>query len=183
MERPDFIEELLQQSEQADQEKRIEMDRLTCDKMLATITVLEEQMAGANELVDKEIRLLEKYRSNELSRLEKKRSWLVFNLDGFMRNSVEKTIRLPHGTLKLRKGRDKIAVVSLEKFLAIGEKLGLVRTVPESAAPDIQAILTRIKTTGEIPDGVEFIPAETRFSYITNGVQDDTERERDETEG
>lgn len=178
MDRPDFIEELLFEAEQADQEKRIEMDRLRADQLLSAVGVLESQMSDVNVLVDKEIRLLEEYRSNELSRLEKKRSWLVFNLEGFMRSTGEKTIRLPHGTLKLRKGKDRIAVVAMERFLAIGKKMGLLRTVPESVSPDIQAILTRIKTTGDIPDGIEFIPGEPKFTYSTNGGKDDTEREQ-----
>ena len=170
--RIDFIEELLIQAELADQEKRLSVDRLRADQLLSAVAVLESHMSDVNELVDKEIRLLEEYRSNELSRLERKRSWLVFNLDGFMRSTGEKTIRLPHGILKLRKGKDRIAVVAMEKFLAIGKKLGLLRSVPESFSPDIQAILTRIKTTGEIPEGIEFIPGEPKFSYNTNGGND-----------
>jgi hypothetical protein len=180
--RIDFIEELLQQADTADQQKKIEMDRLRADQLLAAIKVLEDQMSDVNELVDKEIKILEEYRANELARLDKKRSWLAFNLEGFMRASGEKTIRLPHGVLTVRKGKDRVAVVAIEKFLAIGKKLGLVRTVPESFAPDVKAILARIKTTGEIPEGVEFIPAEIRFSYTTNGGKDDAEQ-RDETEG
>ena len=176
MDRPDFIEELLLQAEQADQEKKISMDRLRADQLLAAVAVLEGQMSDVNELVDKEIKLLEDYRSTELSRLERKRSWLIFNLDGFMRSTGEKTIRLPHGILKLRKSKDRIAVVAMDKFLAIGKKLGLLRTVPESVSPDIQAILSRIKTTGEIPEGIEFIPGEPKFTYNTNGGND-AERE------
>jgi len=184
VDRPDFIEELLLEAEQADQEKRISMDRLRADQLLSAVSVLEGQMSDVNELVDKEITLLEGYRSNELSRLERKRSWLVFNLDGFMRSTGQKTVRLPHGELRLRKGKDRIAVVAMDKFLAIGKKLGLLRSVPESFSPDIQAILSRIKTTGEIPDGVQFIPAETRFSYSTNGGHaDDTEQREQQAEG
>ena len=174
-ERIDFIEELLLQAEMAEQEKKIEMDRLRADQILAAISKVEEGMAGVNGLCDKEVKLIEEYRANELSRLDKKRSWLVFNLDGFMRSTGEKTLRLPHGSLKLRKGRDKVAVVALEEFLKIGPKLKLVRSVPEQITPDIQAIISHIKTTGEIPAGVEFIPADTRFSYTTNGGPDDAE--------
>ncbi len=182
--RIDFIEELLLQAEVADQEKKIEMDRVQSDRMLAAIAALEEDMAEVNELCDKELKLIEEYRANELARLDKKRSWLVFNLDGFMRSTGEKTLRLPHGSLKLRKGRDKVAVVALDEFLKIGSKLKLVRSVPEQITPDIQAIINHIKTTGEIPAGVQFIPADVRFSYTTNGGKaDDTERERNETEG
>ena len=176
-ERIDFIEELILQAEQADQEKRIEMDRLRADQLLSAVAVLEGQMSDVNELVDKEIRLLEEYRSNELSRLEKKLSWFVINLDGFMRTSGEKTVRLPHGTLKLRKGKDRIAVVALEQFLNIGQKLGLLRRVPETMTPDTQAILNHVHSTGEIPPGIEVIPGEVKFSYSTNGGNHDTERE------
>jgi hypothetical protein len=182
-ERIDFIEELLFQAEQADQEKKIEMDRLRADQILAAIGKLEEGMAEVNELCEKELKLVEEYRANELARLDKKRGWLVFNLDGFMRSTGEKTLRLPHGSLKLRKGRDKVAVVALEEFLKVGSKLKLVRSVPEQITPDIQAIVNHIKTTGEIPAGVQLIPADVRFSYTTDGGKDDTERERNETKG
>jgi len=182
--RIDFIEELLLQAEQADQERKIEMDRLRADQILAAIATLEEGMEEVNGLCEKEIKLIEEYRANELARLDKKRSWLVFNLEGFMRSTGEKTLRLPHGSLKLRKGRDKIAVVALDEFLKIGPRLKLVRSVPEQVTPDIQAIVNHIKATGEIPAGVQFIPADVRFSYTTNGGKaDDTERERNETEG
>ncbi len=174
--RVDFIEDLLREAETAEAERRLEVDRLKADQLLAAIAVLEKQMSEANELVDREIKLLEDYRSNELARLDKKLSWLAFNLEGFMRSTGEKTIRLPRGVLKLRKGRDRAVVVALEKFLEAGEQLGLVRTVPPQMTPDIPAILNRIKMTGEIPPGVEFLAADTRFSYTTNGGDDD-ERE------
>lgn len=180
--RIDFIEELLLQAEQADKEKRISMDRLRADQILAAIAKLEEGMTEANGLCDAELKLIEEYRANELARLDKKRSWLVFNLECFMRSTGEKTVRLPHGSLKLRKARDKAAVVALDEFLKIGPKLKLVRTIPEQITPDIQAIINHIKTTGEIPTGVQFIPGDTRFSYSTNGGNDDTEREQS-TEG
>ena len=106
-ERIDFIAELLRESELADKESKIEMDRLRADQLLAAVAVLEEHMADVNDLVDKEIRLLEEYRSNELSRLDKQRSWLLHNLEAFARSSGEKTMRLPHGILKMRKGRDQ----------------------------------------------------------------------------
>jgi hypothetical protein len=184
-ERIDFIAELLRESELAEQETKIEMDRLRADQLLAAVAVLEEQMASANDLVDKEVRLLEEYRSNELNRLDKQRSWLLHNLEAFARSSGEKTMRLPHGILKMRKGREKVSVVQMEAFLKVAGKLGLVRSVPESITPDNQAILNRIKATGDIPPGVEYFPAETRFSYIIKGETDGERNERngDEAEG
>jgi len=43
-----------------------------------------------------------------------------------------------------------VAVVAMEKFLEVGRKLGLIRKVPESETPDVQAILRRIQTIGDI---------------------------------
>jgi hypothetical protein len=86
-------------------------------------------------------------------------------------------MRLPHGILKMRKGRDKVSVVQMEAFLKVAGKLGLVRSVPESITPDNQAILNRIKATGDIPAGVEYFPAETKFTYTIKG-ETDGERER-----
>jgi hypothetical protein len=172
----DFIEQMLLEAEQAEEKHQIELDRIKADQMLSAVSVVEGQMADVNDLVEKEIRLLEEYRSNELSRLDKKRSWLTWNLEQFIRSTGEKTIRLPHGQLKIRKGRDRVAVVSLEKLLEVGPALGLVRTVPEQLTPDIQAILTHIKNTGNIPPGVEFIEADTKFSYTTtSGDKDERE--------
>ena len=42
--RPDFIEQLLQESEAADVAARVEMDKLRADQMLSAISVLESQM-------------------------------------------------------------------------------------------------------------------------------------------
>ena len=185
-ERIDFIQELLRESEIADRETRIEMDRLRADQLLAAVSILEDQMANANDLVNKEIRLLEDYRSSELGRLDKQRSWLLHNLEAFARSSGEKTLRLPHGVLKMRKGRERVSVVEMDAFLKVAGKLGLVRSVPESITPDNQAILNRIRATGDIPPGVEYFPAETRFSYTTKGESTDgerNERDGDEAEG
>jgi len=176
-ERIDFIEELLQQAEQADEARKIEMHTLRADQILAAIAKLEESMYDVNQLCDNELKLIEEYRSSELARLDKQRSWFVFNLDGFMRSTGEKTLRLPHGILKLRKGRDKVAITALDQFLAVGSKLGLVRTVPEEIAPDLQAIVNHIRNTKEIPAGVEFISGDTKFSYTTTSKEKSDERE------
>lgn len=171
--RIDFIEELLLQAEQADQDRKIEMDRLQSDRMLAAIAAIEEDMAAVNDLCDKEVRTIEEYRSKQVARLDKKQAWLIFNLEGFMRATGEKTLRLPHGQLKLRKGRDRVAVVAIEQFLKVGRKLGLVKEIPESVTPDLQAILNHFHCTGEVPPGIQVIPAEVRFTYSTNGGSTD----------
>jgi hypothetical protein len=175
-ERINFIEEILREAEIAEADRKLELDRLRADQILSAIAVLEGKMSEVNDLCEKELKLIEGFRSNELSRLDKQRSWLVFNLDGFMRSTGEKTLRLPHGILKLRKGRDRVAVIAMEQFLKIGGKLGLLRQIPESFSPDLQAIADHVKRTGEIPSGVEYIPADIKFSYTTNGGPNEREQ-------
>jgi phage host-nuclease inhibitor protein Gam len=160
-----FIEELLQEAEIREKEYKEEMDKLKADQMLAAIEKLDEQMNDVIKLADDEIALIEEYRKQELEKLEKKRSWLTFNLEGYIRSTGEKTITLPHGQIKLRQGRQKVQVIDMDKFLKVGEKLNLLRKVPESYEPDLQAINQHIKLTGEIPRGVDVIPGETKFSY------------------
>jgi len=54
--------------------------------MLSAIAVLEGQMNEVQDLCDREVKLIEEYRARELARLDKKRSWLLFNLEGFTRS-------------------------------------------------------------------------------------------------
>ena len=165
-----FIEELLQEAEQREQEYKVEMDKLRADQMLAAIEKLDEQMNEVIELAEEEIKLIEDYRKQELEKLDKKRSWLTFNLEGYIRSTGEKTIALPHGQIKLRQGRQKVQVIDMAKFLKIGDRLNLLRKIPESLEPDLSAIQQHIKRTGEIPIGVDVIPGETKFSYsLTRG--------------
>jgi hypothetical protein len=77
----DFIEELLAESAVADEKRRIEMNTLRADQLLIAVAKLDTAMADVNRLADDEHRLVESYRSKELARLDKKRSWLVWNLE------------------------------------------------------------------------------------------------------
>ena len=165
-----FIEELLLEAEQREKDYKEQMDKLKADQMLAAIEKLDEQMNEVIELADEEIKLIEEYRKQELEKLDKKRSWLTFNLEGYIRSTGEKTINLPHGQIKLRQGRQKVQVIDMTKFLKVGDKLNLLRRIPESLEPDLSAIHQHIKRTGEIPVGVDVIPGETKFSYsLTRG--------------
>ncbi len=171
---PDFVEQILVDSESAEQEQKYELDLEQADYLLMAIVRLENKMSDVNSTADRELLMINEWRNKELTRLDKKRSWLTWNLEQFIRQFGEKTIRLPHGDLKLRKGRDRAVIVDEAIFLPVGKKLNLLRTVPESTTPDLRAVIEWIKKTGDIPDGVEFIPAEVSFKYsINNGEQED----------
>jgi len=178
-----FIEQLLKEAGEKKEKERVEMNKLYADDMLQAVATLDTEMAGVNELCEREIARIESFRQSELSRLDKKRSWLIFNLDAFARESGEKTIRLPHGILKLRKGRDKIVIAEMEEFLKVAPGLQLLKQIPESFEPDVKALMMyRMRNGGRLPSGCEFIPAETRFSYTTTQEEESDGTDTNETE-
>jgi hypothetical protein len=180
-----FIDELLAEAEVADGKKQIEVSKLRADQLLMAIMVLEEKADEVNRLVDAEVALFEEYRTAEISKLEKKISWLAFQLQGFMKSTGEKTLALPHGELKMRKGRDKIEIVDMEKFLPVAQAKGLLKAIPESFEPDMRTLLEYTKYSGVTPPGCSLIPAGTKFTYTTkggsNGSHDKYQREQAET--
>ena len=162
-----FMDELLAEVEEKEEKRKLELDRLRADQLLTVISKFEDQAKGINELADSEVILIEGFRKTELSKLNKKISWLAWNLEQFIRSSNEKTINLPHGSIKLRLGRDKVSVVELQRFLDSPTNQRFLKIIPESYEPDIQAIHEYIKQAGHIPDGIDMKPAEAKFSYTT----------------
>ncbi len=158
-----FIDELLAESE----EKELKMNKLRADQLLMAISVLETKMDDLNKLCDDEVIIIETYRESEIAKLEKRLSWLTWNLEQFIRSTNEKTINLPHGAIKLRMGRDKVEVSNMEVFLKKASTLGFLKVNPESYEPDLPKVLNYIKIRKTIPDGVTHTPAKTKFSYTT----------------
>ncbi len=162
-----FIDELLLEAEKADEQRRIELDKLRADQLLMAVQVLEGQLADVNKIADDEIQIIEQYRKDEGGRLQKKMRWLLWNLEQFMRSTDLKTLRLPHGELKLRLGRDKVDIIDLNTFLNDPSNQQFLKLIPESFQPNLNTLHEYIKKTGHLPEGVNLIPAEVRFHYST----------------
>jgi phage host-nuclease inhibitor protein Gam len=175
-----FIDELLQESEAADMKNKLEMNKLRADQLLMAISVLEEKLDEVSDLAKKEIALIEEFRTSETEKLNKKIYWLTLNLEHYIRSSVDKTINLHQGHIKLRLGRDKVEIDDMEMFLKTAAKRGFLKTIPESYEPDLQAIVEHVHRTGEIPHGVTLTPAQTKFSYKT--IKGETNEQRKQTE-
>jgi phage host-nuclease inhibitor protein Gam len=175
-----FIDKLLEEADVADIKRKLEMDKLRADQLLMAITVLERKLDEVNELSDKEFALIKEFQTGESEKLNKKISWLKWNLEQFILSTDDKTINLPHGQLKIRLGRDKIEVADMDKFLKTAAERGFLRTIPESYEPDLRAIVEHVRRTGEIPPGVELIPAQTKFSCITKKGKTNEQRKQTE---
>lgn len=78
----------------------------------------------------------------------------------------EKTLRLPYGiSLKARKAPDR---VEIEDPAILPE--GFRRLKVEA---DKRAVLAHLKATGEVLEGVTYIPGETKFTVATSETKED----------
>lgn len=180
---PDWLQELLDAEVEKEKNQVIEMSKIKADQALAAISVIEAQINEVNDIAEKEINLIQNWNMSEVSKLQKKIDWLVWNLENYMKTTGEKTISLPHGQIKYRMGRDKVEVVDLPKFMPMGQKLGLVRVTPAKTEPDLLAIAAYTKLNGKPPVGVMLTPAQAKFSYKTKGTNDvNNERNDEQTE-
>ena len=172
-----FMDELLAEVEEKEQLKKLELDRVNADQLLMALTKIDAQSEEIDRVATNETALIESWRSSELERLEKKRSWLCWNLHQFLNSIQEKTVRLPHGTIKERQGRDKVDIIDIDRFNKIAAKYGLLRTYPERQEPDLNLVSGYIKRTGEVPPGAVLIPGTPKFSYtLTKGNGNGTEQ-------
>ncbi len=162
-----FIDELLAESEVKEQQHLLQMNKLKADQILAALAVLEKQSDEVNKLANDELQIIEDYRATELEKIAKKAVWLEHNLEEFIRSTDEKTINLPHGSLKLRLGRDKLEITDLSAYLPFAKRKGLLRHVEASDQPDMLMLYNYFKLNNSIPAGVIVIPATAKFSYTT----------------
>jgi phage host-nuclease inhibitor protein Gam len=181
---PLWLTELLEQAERNEAKQRIEMSKIRADQALTVITSIEEKGSEIEQIAEEEIKLITNWKESELEKLRKKESWLSFQLEQFLNKTGESTLNLAHGVIKVRKSRDKVTVVDEEKFLPVGQKLGLVRRVDAKDEPDLNAIRAYLKLHGNRPpSGVIVTPGQPTFSYSTlkKGTTDE-QIERAETE-
>jgi len=180
---PAWLQELLDDTEERDQRNLVEMNKLRADQALATIEVIEGQIAETEQIAQQEIDLLTKWKESESQKLQNKINWLSFNLEKFIRSTGDSTITLAHGSIKVRKSRDKIDIVDLQKFKVIGQRHGLLRHIDAKDEPDMNAIRAFIKTNGgKPPVGVILTPGQPTFSYSTNTKGAKDEHQQRETE-
>jgi len=165
---PEWLTELLELAERNEVKQRIEMSKIRADQALTVIASIEEKAAEIEKIAEEEIKLITSWKESELVKLQKKESWLSFQLEQFLRTTGENTLNLAHGIIKVRKSRDKVTVVDEEKFLPVGQRLGLVRRIDAKDEPDLNAIRAYLKLHGNRPpSGVTVTPGQPTFSYST----------------
>ena len=167
-ETPDSFEESVasdgEVSEEVEEKIQEVSSQLAADAVLWQITELEAAIEQVEDIAHQETSVIEIWKTAETGILQRRIGLMSAALEPFMRAQNRKTVRLPHGELRLRALQDKIEV-DRDAFDFTREDL--VRIIPEQREPDLKAIRANLKSTGEIPDGVEITPQAPKFSYKT----------------
>lgn len=155
-----FMEDLLNEIE----EKEIEQTIAHVDLLLIEIRNLEEEIARNFEQADREVQLIKDWALSRNSKLQDRVERIERVLERFIRESKEKTIDLPNGTLKLHKKPDKVEIENLELFLQHA-KTEMLTKVPESYKPDMAKIKQYVASHMTPPEGIKVTKGQPEFTY------------------
>jgi hypothetical protein len=98
-------------------------------------------------------------------RIDTKIAWHEIALQGYLYQSGKKSVRLIHGSIRKRKGRERVEIADEELFLSTAS-IDLIRE-QLLRQPDKKAILAHIKAHGEIPSGVDLTRGEDTLHIET----------------
>jgi hypothetical protein len=168
-----WFDEMMIEVEKKEEDRRLEMNKIRCDQVLQTIAVLEDKIAEVNDIATKERQIIDEWELSEAGKLHRQIDWLARQLEIFIRGTDQKSITLAHGSIHLRRGKPKVSVVDMDKFLPVGEKLNLIRQKPSVKEADLNAISVYIRRVGSPPPGIAYTPATVNFSFKTKGKGDE----------
>lgn len=154
-----FIDDLIKEAEEKDELRTVAY----YDLLLLEIGNLQDQIADNFSEVEKEIELINRFVLTKNATIQNKIDWLSKKLEAYIKERGEKTIDMPHGTLKMHKRQDKIEISDLDLFLRHARK-DMLTIVPEQLKPDLTKIKNFVKM-GSAVKGVSVIPGEIEFSY------------------
>lgn len=166
---PSWLQELLDAQEAADEQRAIEMNKVMADRALAAISAIEDKINEVDSIAMQEAEMIAQWQELQTAKLHKQISWLSWNLEQYLRKIGDATVALPHGTIKMRKSRDKVEIVDQARFMPIAQKLGLVRIIEAKAEPDMNAIRAHLKLNGNKPlAGLMITVGTPTFTFSTN---------------
>jgi len=159
MESRDFIDELIREAEQKEEQQSLAY----YDMLIVDIINEQKRINEINDQTKREIELINQWKDSTITKHLDRIEFLETKLHAFIVESNAKTIDLPHGRLQIRKRPDKVEVVDLDLFI-MNAKTEMLKVVPESYKPDINGIKNFIKRSGQIPQGVKFTEGQDSFS-------------------
>jgi len=168
-----FIDELLLEAEEKEEANTLGY----FDMLVLKASTLENSLYDLTEQAEAEIKLIKDWHARKTAQVENQLSFIKSKLNAFINEQGLKTLELPHGTLKLRKHPDKVVISDMKLFM---EKATteLVTLIPEQLKPDLNKVKAFIKSSGVIPNGVEYITGETSFSISYIKMEDSNGKDK-----
>ena len=149
-------------------------DLRKADWAVRKIAGIQADYETVNDQYEAEMIAWKGWRDHQRERLEQQRAYFVALLQAYFTHYREthprvKTLKLPHGALKLRKSPPEVAVVQAPIFLAWAkaEAPSLIRVKEE---PNQSAIRQAVVKDGLAIPGVSVLDMPDRFEVDTKGV-------------
>ena len=136
-------------------------------KFLYVIKMKEQEIAKVKAIAEKLIQDIETWTDKKIGQHQGQIEFLSKQMENYLRQKEIKSLPLPSGTIGLRKQQPKILIIDEDKFYEKADA-SILRRIPESFEPDLKAIKEKLKTTGEIPEGIEVTEQEAKFYYKLN---------------
>jgi len=136
-------------------------------KYLWVIKMKEQEIKKVKVTSEKLIQDIEAWTDKKISQHQGQIDFLSKQMENYLRQNNQKSMGLPAGTIGLRKQQDKIQITDEDLFYQKADSV-LLRCIPESYEPDMKKIKEHIKTTGEVPVGIEVTAQDKKFYYKLN---------------
>ena len=162
-----YLDQLFSEEEQEDLQKEEVTPEIRFTRFLWKIKFIEKELDKHQKVAEKTIKEVSDWFSKKKSQLEGQIRFLCDQMQNYLSIQDLKSLSLPSGKISLRAQKDKVEIIDYDLFYskALPE---LLRQIPESFEPDLKKIKEHIKTTSEIPEGIDITPQEPKFYYKLN---------------
>lgn len=137
------------------------------DLLIAKAASLEDKIAANTKNAEEEIKIINDFMLNRNSKIQGQIDGILSMLEAYIRDNGDKTISLPHGTLKLHKKPDKVEIIDMKLFLSKASE-SMLTVVPESVKPNLNKIKNYMKMSGKVPLGVKKVDGIEEFKLSIN---------------
>jgi len=144
----EFLEEVREAKSMAD-----------ADYLLGKVAELDKQIDEIDESADIQMQRIREWQESRIASIEKQKQYFLPSLHAYILSTEKKTVKLVNGVLSIRKRQPKLEIIDEEiipnQFI----------NVKEVSSIDKSGIKAHIKSTGEIPEGVDYIQQDDKFGY------------------
>lgn len=134
------------------------------DKYLWVIRQKELELCKCKALAEESINRTQNWIDKKEQSINSTIEFLTNQMRNYLNQNSLNKLSLPNGSIGFRKQPDSIEITDEELFLTTAAS-ELLKHVPEKFEADLKSIKEYIKTTSEIPAGVELKSKDPKFYY------------------